>query len=114
MYSPLAQGLLTGTVSPKRIFPEDDGRCGDPAFSKEHRIAVLQALEELNHIIKQYSCTYAQLAAAWCINTPGVTGAIVGIRTIEQAQENAAAAQLKLSTAELKTIESAFSHLTKL
>ena len=114
VYSPLAQGLLTGAVSPNRTFPENDGRCGDPAFSKERRIAVLEALKELNHIIKQHDCTCAQLAAAWCINTPGITGAIVGIRTIQQAKENAAAAHLKLSSSELKTIESAFSHLTKL
>ncbi|MBM73971.1 MAG: aldo/keto reductase [Proteobacteria bacterium] len=113
VYSPLAQGLLTGTVSPDRTFPEDDGRCGDPAFSKENRVAVLKALESLKSITAKHNCSFAQLSAAWCFHKPGITGAIVGIRTVEQAKENAAAGEVQLSSADLKTIETAFSHLTR-
>ena len=97
VYSPIEQGLLAGTITAERTFSETDGRSYDPLFSIENRIAIQKALQEIDNICHNYKCSYAQLCAAWCIHRPGITAAIVGARTPEQALTNAYTAQISLS-----------------
>ena len=97
VYSPIERGLLSGKVTPERIFPESDGRASDPLFSHQNRLAILEALSDISDIAHTHKCTFAQLAAAWCIHQPGITAAIVGARTPEQAIENAKTCQIQLS-----------------
>ena len=51
--------------------------------------------------------TAAQVALAWLLHRPGVAGAIVGIRSVQEAQELPGAAELRLDEAELREIEDA-------
>ena len=97
VYSPIERGLLSGKVTPDRIFPDSDGRSSDPLFSPQNRMAVLDALDDISDIADAHQCTFAQLAAAWCIHQPGITAAIVGARTPQQAIENAHTTQIQLS-----------------
>ena len=114
VYSPIGQGLLTGKVSLERIFPTDDGRSRDPAFSQENRKKVLDALEEIQDLCETYKCTFVQLSIAWCIHQRGVTSAIVGARTPEQAIENARASQLNLRQMDIERITKTFTPLANL
>jgi aryl-alcohol dehydrogenase-like predicted oxidoreductase len=108
VYSPMEQGLLTGKVGPDRVFPEDDGRGLDPAFSQANRVRVLEAIAATADICAAHGCTPAQLALAWCHHQPGVTAAIAGARTPEQAVENAKAASIQLTAEEVQRLTATF------
>lgn len=108
VYSPMEQGLLTGKVGLDRVFAQDDGRSLDPAFSMENRKRVLAAIDETADLCADHGCTPAQLALAWCHHQPGVTAAIAGARTPEQAVENARAASIELTAEQVQRLSAAF------
>ena len=103
-YSPLAQGLLTGRFALGHKFDPTDNRAKNKLFQGENFERAQQALEKLRPIALHHNCTLAQLALAWLIAQPQ-TNAIAGGRYPEQARDNALAAQIKLSTAELAEID---------
>lgn len=111
VYSPLEQGLLTGTVTPERSFPKNDGRYENPLFRPKNRRTILKVLEKVLPIAQHHNITLAQLSSAWCFHQPGVTAAIVGARNARQAKENAQACHVELSTDELQQISSIFSSI---
>lgn len=106
-YSPLAQGLLTGNITPDREFPEGDQRRENPRFSVDHRRRVSRLLDEFKPIAQGHGITISQLVIAWTVHQPGCTHALVGARTPEQARANAAAGDVTLSAAELATMAAA-------
>ncbi len=112
-YSPLAQGLLTGKVTMDRTFPAGDFRRDKPWFKPVNRRRVLDALAAVRSVAETHGITPANLAAAWTVHQPGMTAAIVGARSPEQAAENARAGEVSLSRDELDTINNAFAGLTK-
>lgn len=112
VYSPLEQGLLTGKVGPNRVFPSTDGRSRNPLFRRENRIQALAAIRYLKPIWKRHNISPAQMAIAWTTQQPGITSAIVGARTAQQAIENAAAADITLSQKELQLIGQAYARLS--
>ncbi len=75
-----------------------------PRFSVESRRMVAEFLDSIRPIAKEHSVTLAQLVIAWTLAQPGLTHALVGARSIEQAQENAAAADLQLTDEEVQQI----------
>ena len=101
-YSPLEQGLLTGKVGPDRKFNDGDMRNKSENFSIENRRKVAALLAELQPIADEHGITPAQLAIAWTIAQRGVTHALCGARSTEQALENAHAADVALSQDELQ------------
>ncbi|MEH2346229.1 MAG: aldo/keto reductase [Nostoc sp.] len=103
-YSPLAQGLLTGKFALGHKFDPTDNRAKNKLFQGENFERAQQALEKLRPIALLHNCTLAQLALAWLIAQPQ-TNAIAGGRYPEQALDNALAAKIKLSTAELAEID---------
>jgi len=113
VYSPLEQGILTGRVTMERTFPEGDYRSGRPWFQPANRRRILDALEKVRPIAEAHNATLGQVAAAWIIAQPGVAAAIVGARNPDQARENARAADIRLSAADLQTIRSTFEALGK-
>lgn len=113
VYSPMYRGLLTGKFTPGHPFPETDARANDPWFQDEkvERVnAVLQRV--VKPIADRHDATLAQIAVAWCLSREGITAAIVGARTPEQAAQNAAAGDLRLAPEETETISAAFEALT--
>jgi aryl-alcohol dehydrogenase-like predicted oxidoreductase len=109
VYSPLAQGLLTGKVGPERVFAADDLRRNKEEFSPEGRALVAAALAHaVQPIADRHGATLAQVALAWTASQPGVTSAIAGARSARQVEENAAAGDLELDPDELATIVAAF------
>jgi aryl-alcohol dehydrogenase-like predicted oxidoreductase len=111
-YSPLEQGLLTGKVSASRTFAAADYRVKRPTFQPGNRArvnALLQAV--VQPIATRHGATLGQVAIAWVLAQPGVTAAIVGARTPEQARENAAAGSVKLDAQEVGALRTAFEAL---
>ena len=103
-YSSLAQGLLTGKFGLEHQFAEGDHRAKNKLFQPENYQRVQQALEQLRPIAKSHNCTLAQLSLAWLIAQPQ-TNAIAGARNAKQAEDNAKAASVNLSSDELKEID---------
>lgn len=103
-YSSMAQGLLTGKFKPGHKFAEGDHRSANVLFQGENFKRAQTALEQLQPIAEKHNCTLAQLSLAWLIAQPQ-TNAIAGARTPEQAQDNAQAASVELSTEELQEID---------
>jgi methylglyoxal reductase len=110
-YSPIAQGLLTGTVTPDRALAEGDQRAHNPRFSPAGRMKVLAFLEQIRPIAHEHGLTLGQLAIAWTVAQPGLTHALVGARRPEQSLENAAAADVTLTSSELTAISNALGGL---
>ena len=112
VYSPLEQGLLTGTVSETRTFDTTDGRHKRPTFMPENRALVNATLRRVvQPIAGRHGATIGQTVIAWTVAQPGVTSAIVGARTPEQAIENAKAGDIVLTAGELAEIRTAFETL---
>ena len=104
VYSPLARGLLTGKVTMDRQFPKDDHRGSRPLFAPENRRKVLNFLDKLRPIAAGHGVSLAQLVIHWTIHRPGITAALVGARSAEQARENAGAAECALTDKETAEI----------
>lgn len=107
-YSPLGRGLLTGKIGPDRQFTPGDQRAVDPMFSVENRKRVADMIALWQPLCESHNVTPAQLITAWTAAQPGLTHVLCGIRTVEQATENAAAGDLELSADELKVIDDSY------
>ena len=103
-YSSLAQGILTGKFGPEHKFEEGDHRAKNKLFQKENYERIQAALYRLRPIAKRYQTSLGNLALAWLISQPQ-TNAIVGARNAEQATDNAASAEVKLSEEDLIEID---------
>jgi aryl-alcohol dehydrogenase-like predicted oxidoreductase len=109
VYSPMASGLLSGAMTRARIvaLPEDDWRKHSPNFQEPLLSRNLRLVERLRAIGQRYNATPGEVAIAWTLLNPAVTGAIVGIRSAHQANGIAGAADVKLSAADMLGIEQA-------
>ncbi len=103
-YSPMAQGILAGRFGAQPAFAKEDHRKGHRLFQPDIYPRVGEALERLRPIAGRNRFTLGQLALAWVISHPGVC-AIAGARNAEQAAENARAAALSLSSADLAEMD---------
>lgn len=108
VYSPLERGLLTGTVTADRKFPEGDHRASHKFFTPENRERTLQSLEKIRPIAEKHKASLTQVVINWTIQEPGITAALVGARNAEQAIHNAQALDFKLSDEERAEIRAAF------
>ena len=106
VYSPMYSGLLSGAMTQSRIasMPEDDWRRGNPNFQEPLLSQNLQLVEILRNIGRRRNVSPGQVAIAWTLANPAVTGAIVGMRTAEQARDIAGASELRLSEEEVAEI----------
>jgi len=103
-YSSMAQGLLTGKFGPDHTFAKGDHRFRNKLFQPENYERVQKALDRLRPIATANHIVLAQLALAWVISQPG-TCAIAGARNPEQAVQNAAAANVRLSEEDIEAID---------
>ena len=108
VYSPMARGILTGKVDLARTFPKGDGRADEPLYHPENRAMVLAALAQIENVASEAGCSLANLAVAWVLHQPGVTAALVGARTAAQAEENAAAMAVDLSSEVQERVRAVF------
>jgi len=107
VYSPMASGLLSGAMTRERIaaLPEDDWRKHSPNFQEPLLSRNLRLVETLRAIGKRHNATPGEVAIAWTLRNPAVTGAIIGIRSAQQVSGIAGAAAVKLSPNDILEIE---------
>lgn len=110
VWSPLAQGVLTGKYRPGAPLPEGS-RATDPGsnafIGKFLDDEVLRAVDALRPVAEEVGVTLAQLALAWTLRLPAVSSAIVGATRVEQVEQNAAASGIHLSPEVLERIDAA-------
>src|SRR5260370_31719328 len=106
VYSPMYSGLLSGAMTRSRIanLAVDDWRRNNPNFQEPLLTQNLELVEVLGRIGKRHNVGPGQVAIAWTLMNPAVTGAIVGVRTATQARESATAAGLRLSEKDVAEI----------
>jgi aryl-alcohol dehydrogenase-like predicted oxidoreductase len=107
VYSPMASGLLTGAMTRERIakLPNDDWRKGHPDFLEPNLSRNLELVERLREIAKRHNRSIGEVAIAWTLHNPAVTGAIVGARNARQADGVMRAGDLRLNDKEIGEIE---------
>jgi aryl-alcohol dehydrogenase-like predicted oxidoreductase len=107
VYSPMASGLLTGTMTRERAagLPEDDWRRGHPDFTEPYLSHNLALVERLREIAKGRNRSVGEVAIAWTLRHPAVAGAIVGARNARQAEGVMRASELRLTEDEVNEIE---------
>jgi aryl-alcohol dehydrogenase-like predicted oxidoreductase len=103
-YSPMANGLLTGRLSPDRTFNEGDLRRGNPRFAAENINRVNNMLREFSEIAEKYHATAGQIIIAWTAGQYEKTHVLCGARSDKQVAENAPAGDIVLTKEELQTI----------
>ena len=111
VWSPLAQGVLTGKYLPGQAPPAGsratDEKSGASFISDWLRDDVLEAVQKLKPIAEQAGATMAQLGVAWVLNNPNVSSAIVGATRPEQLQDNVKALDVTIDADMLKAIDEA-------
>lgn len=107
VYSPMASGLLTGAISKERVaaFPPDDWRRRNSDFQEPKFSRNMRLVELLRKIGEPHGKTPGQVAIAWTLRQPAVTGAIVGGRNAMQVEGVVGAADFRLSDSEIAEIE---------
>jgi voltage-dependent potassium channel beta subunit len=109
VWSPIAQGVLTGKYKPGQPAPEGsraaDEKGGADMIKRFMNDDVLTRVQGLKPIADEAGLTMAQLAVAWVLQNPNVAAALVGASRPEQVHENVKAAGVKLEPAVMKQID---------
>lgn len=112
VWSPLAQGILTGKYQPGQP-PPPDSRARDERQNQfitrlVQDAQLLQRVQRLVPIAREKNCTVAQLCLAWVLRRPEVTSCIVGATRPRQVEENAAASAAAMDPETARKIEELF------
>ena len=109
VYSPLAQGILSGKYMPGRKLPE-----GSRATDERQNMfmkglvsdeKLLERVQKLAPVAKEAGLTMSQLALAWILRRAEVSSAIIGASRPEQVEENVKASGVKLDAAVIKVVD---------
>lgn len=111
-YSPLGQGILTGSMAKGHTFREGDSRKNTPLFAPENFERALQVTEKVKEVAAKYHKTPAQTAIRWVAQTPGMTAPIVGARNRKQAEDNFGAAGWELAEEDMRILDEASRRFT--
>jgi 1-deoxyxylulose-5-phosphate synthase len=110
VWSPLAQGVLTGKYQPGRPPPPDSRAASDSMGGFINRLVeppVLEAVQRLGPVAEQAGLSMPQLALAWVLRLTNVASAIVGASRPEQVHANASASGIVLSADTLEAVDEA-------
>ncbi len=114
-YAPMFSGMLTGAMTRERAaaLPPDDFRSRNPEFQEPKLSKNLELVEVLRKVGARHGRNAGEVAIAWVVRNPAITGAIVGARNAIQAQGVFRAGDFRLTAEEIAEIESAASSLAK-
>ena len=113
VWSPLAQGVLTGKYRADQPPPPDSRAASDSMSTFIGRLMeppVLEAVERLKPVAEQAGLSMPQLALAWVLRRDNVASAIVGASRPEQVHANASASGIVLSSDTLVAVDEALGH----
>jgi len=109
VFSPLAQGVLSGKYKPGQPLPPGSRAADDRQnqFIKRftNNAALLEKVQRLHAVAAEQHCTMSQLALAWILRRQEVTSCIIGATRPEQVAENAEASGITLDDATIRRIE---------
>lgn len=103
VFSPLAQGVLTGKYKPGQPVPKDSRAADERQNSflvgrNTMSRPTLELVQKLGDVAKEANVTMAQLALAWCLRKPEISSVIIGATKVAQIEENVKAAGIKLNS----------------
>jgi len=103
VYSPMQSGLLTGTMTRERLaaLPDNDWRRRGKFFQEPYLTQALALVARLKTVGARHGRSPGEVAIAWTLRHPAVTGAIVGARRADQLDGIVGAAALELSDADV-------------
>jgi aryl-alcohol dehydrogenase-like predicted oxidoreductase len=107
-YSPLGRGFLTGAIKSLDDLAADDWRRNNPRFTGENLKKNLELVGEVERLAAARGVTSAQLALAWVLGRAPHIVTIPGTRSRARIDENAAAADITLTEAELSALDAVF------
>jgi aryl-alcohol dehydrogenase-like predicted oxidoreductase len=111
VWSPIAQGVLTGKYKPGQPLPEGsrakDEKGGANMVKRFLNDDVLERVAKLEPLASEAGLSLAQLAVAWVLQNPNVASAIIGASRPEQVHENVKAAGVKLDADLMAAIDTA-------
>jgi aryl-alcohol dehydrogenase-like predicted oxidoreductase len=109
VYSPMASGLLSGTMTRERLdgLPEQDWRRHDERFAEPTLSRGLELAERMRAVAERHDASVGAVAIAWTLRHPAVHGAIVGFRRAEQVDGLVRGATLTLSEDDVSALECA-------
>jgi aryl-alcohol dehydrogenase-like predicted oxidoreductase len=109
VYSPMKNGLLSGAMTRERALnlPADDWRSRNPHFQEPLLSRNLELAELLRRIGQRDGRTAGEVAIAWTLNNPAVSGAIVGLRKAQQIKGVIGALEFRLNNEGVAEIEAA-------
>ena len=93
IWSPLAQGILTGKYN--QGIPEGSRLALNPRMKVHLTEDKIEAVRSFSSVAKELNCTLSQLALAWCLKNPHVSSVIIGATKPEQIMENIGALEVK-------------------
>jgi aryl-alcohol dehydrogenase-like predicted oxidoreductase len=108
VWSPLAQGVLTGKYQPGQPPPADSRASSEQMnyfMDVSENDVLLERVQQLRPVAEGLGLSMAQLALAWVLREPNVASAIIGASRPEQVSDNAAASGVSLDEATLKQID---------
>jgi aryl-alcohol dehydrogenase-like predicted oxidoreductase len=107
VYSPMASGLLTGTMTRERIdgLPQDDWRRRSARFQEPELSRSLEVVERVKAVAERHGVSPGAVAVAWTLRHPAVHGAIAGFRRPDQVDPIVVAADLELSDEDVAKLE---------
>ena len=115
VWSPIAQGVLTGKYKPGAKPPAGsratDKKSGAGMISRWMRDEVLEAVQKLQPVADSVGLTMSQLAIAWVLQNENVSSAIMGATKPSQVKENVKASGVKLDASVMQAIDSALGTL---
>jgi aryl-alcohol dehydrogenase-like predicted oxidoreductase len=104
-YSPLGRGFLTGRIRSAEDLAPGDVRHNHPRFQSDNLARNLELVQAIEDLARERGVSAAQLALAWVLSRGEGIIPIPGTRRIERLQENAQAADLALTPAELDRLD---------
>ncbi len=107
VYSPMASGLLTGAMTRERVaaMPDDDWRKRSEEFQEPRFSRNIELAQRLRAVGERHGRSPGEVALAWTLRNPAVTGAIVGSRSPEQVEGIIGAGAFRLTDDEAREIE---------
>lgn len=111
VYSPLQRGILTGKITADYKFNEGDHRPNTPFYQKPNLSKINHFLNEIKPFAESKNATLAQLVIRWTLSQKGITCVLVGARNEKQVLENIRAAELIISSDEMKIINEKLNNL---
>jgi aryl-alcohol dehydrogenase-like predicted oxidoreductase len=104
VWSPLAGGLLSGKFSRENQKPVGSRRSeiDFPLVDKERTWKILEAMAP---VAKAHDCSPARISLAWLLTKPVVTSVIIGVKRLDQLQDNLAAMEIELTEGEIQLLD---------